>query len=517
MEIIIQEDKMESIVDLFFLNVEKYPKKTAVWCGGKEVSYRGLAEKVCSYENFFLEIGIKKGENIGLPMNNSIESVAVMLAAAELGCAIVPINPTLPKGAVESAFAVGKVKHLVARKSFYQRCEKWDLMAGYFNRICMDGIYPGTLCLQNIKAEDYGGKRCQNIQKTGKELFIITTTSGSTGSPKAIAISQEDKLKRIHKHIDLYHLGEEDRILASTPLYHSLAERLVLLPLCMGATSILLPRFTPNLWIQCIEKQKVTFTIAVSAQLGQVAELLSSPFLPKVDSLKCVVSSSAPLEPHIRTNLINRLSCEFHEMYGTSEISTATDIDFKEMPEKQKSVGKALKGVDIAIRKEDGGLCRVGEIGEITCKTELLCSGYYGMPDAFEESCLEGFFKTGDLGYMDGDGYLYYTGRIKEIIITGGINVYPIDVENCVARLDSVKECAAFSYPDERLGEVVAVAVVEKESKKINVHDIQVQCAQNLADFQQPHKIFVVDELPRNAMGKLVKGKILEYIKRGIE
>ena len=204
-------------------------------------------------------------------------------------------------------------------------------------------------------------------------------------------------------------------------------------------------------------------------------------------------------------------------MYGTSEISTATDIDFKEMPEKQKSVGKALKGVDIAIRKEDGGLCRVGEIGEITCKTELLCSGYYGMPDAFEESCLEGFFKTGDLGYMDGDGYLYYTGRIKEIIITGGINVYPIDVENCVARLDSVKECAAFSYPDERLGEVVAVAVVEKESKKINVHDIQVQCAQNLADFQQPHKIFVVDELPRNAMGKLVKGKILEYIKRGIE
>ena len=86
-----------------------------------------------------------------------------------------------------------------------------------------------------------------------------------------------------------------------------------------------------------------------------------------------------------------------------------------------------------------------------------------------------------------------------------------------MARLDSVKECAAFSYPDERLGEVVAVAVVEKESKKINVHDIQVQCAQNLADFQQPHKIFVVDELPRNAMGKLVKGKILEYIKRGIE
>lgn len=504
------EKIMEQIIDLFFKNAYKNPTKCAIWCDGKTVSYEELALMVNAFANLFLESGIQYKEHIGFPMNNSIESVAIMLAAAEIGCALVPINTTLPKDAIENSFYYGNVKHIIAKSNFYKQYREWDLREISGVKICIDKEYEDCISLtSSVPTSDR-----VNIKKTGEELFIITMTSGSTGNPKPIALTQNNKLQRAKTHIEHYNLKEKDKILAATPLYHSLAERLVLMPLMLGATSILLPRFTPNKWLKCVEEQQVTFTIAVSAQLGQIAELLSSSCAPKIRSLRCIVSSSALLEPDIRDSLINKLDCDFHEMYGTSEISTATDINFKEAVQKQNSVGKQLEGVDIIIRKENGEKCDVGEIGEISCKTKLVCSGYYGMQEAFDNACIEGYFKTGDLGYLDKDGYLYYSGRKKEIIITGGINVFPMDVEACIIKLDGVKECAAFSYPDERLGEVVGVAIVKAENSNIDLRMVQVQCARNLADYQQPHKIFFVDELPKNTMGKLVRAKILENIKK---
>ena len=130
-----------------------------------------------------------------------------------------------------------------------------------------------------------------------------------------------------------------------------------------------------------------------------------------------------------------------------------------------------------------------------------------------EAALHEGYFRTGDLGYVDEDGYLYFAGRKKELIITGAINVYPNDIDKVVSALPEIEECAAFSYPDDRLGEVVALAVVPKEGMEIKTRTIKMYCAKYLADFQQPHKIFMVDRLPKNAMGKLQRMNILEYIR----
>lgn len=235
--------------------------------------------------------------------------------------------------------------------------------------------------------------------------------------------------------------------------------------------------------------------------------------MPEINSLRCVVSSSALLEPYAKNELIEKLHCDFHEMYGTSEVSTATSINFKEALNKKLSVGRPLPEADVRILKDNGDQAPTGEIGEIACKTTLMCNGYYGMPDIFSAAMQKGYFKTGDIGYLDEDGYLYFSGRKKELIITGGINVYPSDVEKCVLELREVSECAAFAYPDERLGEVVALAIVTKKGKKLNKRAIHVQCAKNLADYQHPHKIFFVDQLPKNAMGKLVKSKLMEYVR----
>ncbi|HAG69916.1 MAG TPA: long-chain fatty acid--CoA ligase [Lachnospiraceae bacterium] len=500
---------MGSIAELFFKQVKEKPDKTAIWCDGEEMTYGELSSLVCRYAAYLKSRGVERNDIIGIPMNNSIESAALMLASAAIGAGLAPINPTLPEEAIKTAFEAGRVKHIIARRSFWK---KFTFNGSTGLRLCLDGEAEGCDTFDSVLSSEDRIPQMDGI--TGDETWILTMTSGSTGVPKPIELTQNNKLKRIEAHIRLYDITENDRVLAATPLYHSLAERLVMLPLTIGAESILLPRFTANLWLKCASEQRVTFTIAVSAQLGQIAQLLSSPFAPDITGFRSIVSSSALLEPHVRTELIKKLKCDFHEMYGTSETSTATSINFREAESKQQSVGQAIPEADIKVINDEGEGLPSSEIGEIAIKTGLIFNGYYGQRELTDNAFTQdGYFRTGDLGRLDEDGYLYFCGRKKELIITGGINVYPYDVEQAVSQAEGVKECAAFSYPDDRLGEVVALAVVKEEASEISERSIKLYCAKRLADFQQPHYVFFLDTLPRNPMGKLVRNKIFETVR----
>ena len=488
------------------------PQKQAIWCDGKTATYAEMANLVSRYSNLLLANGIVYGDHVAIPMNNSIESVALFFSAADLGVCLVPLNPTLPIEAIKMAMKSGDVKHLIARKAFFKECERNGGIDVSGVRICLDGEYDGAIPFAQI--DEMPTNRPANEHIDGDESLILTMTSGSTGTPKPIDISQQNKLDRSAAHKRVYGLTKDDRVLAATPLYHSLAERLVILPLMLGATSILLPRFTPTLWLNCAKEQKPTFTIAVSAQLAQIFEVLKQTNTESIDSFRSIVSSSALLEEKVKMELIERLQCEFHEMYGTSETSTITDICFQTAPNKQKSVGYPFDEAKVRILFDDEERdCVVGEVGEIACKSKLICKGYYKMENMMQLSMVDGYFRTGDLGYVDEDGYLYFVGRKKELIITGAINVYPNDIDMVVGRIPEVEECAAFSYPDERLGEVVALAIVRKDECELTERAVKTYCARNLADFQQPHKVFFVDALPKNAMGKLMRNSILEQIR----
>ncbi len=500
------------LADMLYENGTAIPEKIAIWCDGKTATYREMCDLISRYSNLLLSCGIEYGDHIAIPMNNSIESVAIFFSAADLGVCLVPLNPTLPLEAIKVAMDSGDAKHLIARKAFFRECEKKGGVEVEGVSICLDGEYSGTVSFSAIENMSMERHPCEDIR--GDESLILTMTSGSTGNPKPIDISQDNKYNRAMAHIRVYELTKDDRILAATPLYHSLAERLVILPLILGATSILLPRFTPALWLDCAKEQKPTFTIAVSAQLAQILEPLSQPDAPAIDSFRSIVSSSALLEEDVKMKLIDLLHCEFHEMYGTSETSTVTTICFQKARDKQKSVGLPFDEAKIRILDDDEGIdCAPNVVGEIACLSSLTCKGYYKQDALMEATKFEGYFRTGDLGYLDEAGYLYFVGRKKELIITGAVNVYPHDIDAVVSNLLEVDECAAFSYPDDRLGEVVALAIVPREDCEISIRSIQIYCARHLADFQQPHKIFVVDHLPKNTMGKLQRMNILEYIR----
>ncbi|WP_285397569.1 class I adenylate-forming enzyme family protein [Lysinibacillus sp. fls2-241-R2A-57] len=495
------------LADLFFEKAELNENKLAVWCEDESITYKDLANLTNQYANFLLENHVEYGDHIGIPMYNNITSVALILAAANNGIGLVPINPTLPEEAIIHAFEAAEVKHIIATKRFFEKYRNLNLKGQSF---CLDAYVEGKISFLDI---DNCSKSRPYVQKVnGKESFIITLTSGSTGAPKPILLTQENKYKRIKAHYNLYGVTEYDRVLAATPLYHSLAERLVLMPLLAGGTSILMSRFTPKRWLETIKEQGVTFTIAVSAQLNQINCELPKIEMNEISSLRCIVSSSALLETHIRKELIDRLMCDFHEMYGTSESSTVTSINFKEAYSKQNSVGRSLPEASIQILKDDNTVAKAYEVGEILCKTSLICEGYYGQSDLFDENIIEGYFKTGDLGYLDEDGFLYFSGRKKELIITGGINVYPTDIDKVVGRLPEIEECATFAYPDRKLGEIVAIAIVLKKDTNLSIRDVQRYCVKNLADYQLPQNIYFVQRLPKNAMGKLLRTQIIDNI-----
>jgi len=510
------DDMSRKLTDLFYENSDKYPNKEAIWCDGKSLTYEELADYISRYTHFLLSNGVRYGDHIVIPMNNSIESVALFFSSADIGACVVPINPSLPIEAVNTAIDASDAKHIIARRAFYKANDGGNGLNISGCKICIDGEFSGTVSLN-------GMDKMSNIRPNfdyevdGDESFILTMTSGSTGNPKPIDLSQNNKYDRAMAHVRVYKISKEDRVLAATPLYHSLAERLVILPLIIGATSILLPRFTPEIWLRCAKEQKPTFTIAVSAQLAQILGLIKDTDETGITSFRSIVSSSALLEERTKNELIDRLKCEFHEMYGASEVSTVTSICFQDSPEKKKSVGKPFDEAKVRILKggDDSdiiGDCKVNEVGEIACKTVLQCKGYYKQEALMRNAMYEGYFKTGDLGYLDEDGYLYFSGRKKELIITGAVNVYPNDIDEVVGRFAGIAECAAFSYPDEKLGEVVALAAVIKEGSNISSRDIRLYCARNLADFQQPHEIFIVDSLPKNAMGKLRRSEVINHI-----
>jgi long-chain acyl-CoA synthetase len=503
--------KMNSIAKIFFENAAKNPEKIAVWCDGEIISYRELAVLVKKWSNLLIDNNVRYGDHIGVLLPNNIEFVALMLVASNIGVAIVPLNPTLPANAIEHAFYSADVKHIIGISSSMETLSRKNLKDVTGLWLCMDDEAADIKFFKKL-IKSYSDNEITNLNITGNETLILTMTSGSTGEPKPIILTQKNKIDRALAACSLYSVTSRDNILAATPLYHSLAERLVLMPLLIGATSILMPRFSPSMWLKCVKEQKVSFTIAVSSQLTQLVDFLTNSSLPEISSLRCIVSSSALLENNIKSKLLENLKCDFHECYGTSEIAIATNLNLIDSKTKLKSVGKAIPNVDLKILKDDGSFAKPGEAGEIICKTPMLFGGYYKLPELTKKAMFGEYFCTGDIGKLDDDGFLTFIDRKKDIIITGGINVYPKDIETVIMQIPSIEECAAISLPDEKLGEIVAVALVAKKSCEIDLRKVKFHCASNLADFQQPRKYFIINKLPRNNMGKLTKHALVQQL-----
>lgn len=489
---------MNNIIEIFQYNVKNNPDKIAVIFQEKHYTYTTLESDVKRMSKYLEKFNIQKSTHIILLLDNSYEYILCMLSIANLGAVLIPLNTTMKPAAINKAIESTNTTHIITNHSL-KNCfgNASALNIDNSNIIAVD---------QDLSETDIDGYLLNQSKVSYKEDYILTMTSGSTGDPKPIVFTQETKITRsLLGARDLYNLDNNEVIIAASPLYHSLGQRLVLLPLLIGGTSVLLKKFTPQIWIQTVKRTKVTFTIAIASHLEILVDMLANE--TALNSLRTIVSSSSLLKPDIKKKCIERFNCDFHECYGASEVGIVTNLSPEDAKKSINSVGLPLKFVDLKIVDNNKNEVSCGTIGEIICKSQTAFSRYYNNESKTKESVIDGYFYTGDLGYLDGNGFLYLSGRKKEIIIVGGTNVYPVDIESVIGEVEGVKECSVIGVEDTYFGEaILAVLVVDQNS--FNLKDVKVSCIKNLADYQQPMAFEIVEKLPKNNLGKIMKHEL---------
>ena len=482
---------------LFRKQALNQPKKVALIFEDRNYTYGELLEKTDVLAKKLKSI--TKGEKAHLAtfLENSLEMVLLLLAASKVGITLVPLPPDLPEN-----FAYEIMKTCDVEIALVQ------------NRRAFNGITTLSVDnLWNISHSKISEEEYVNLDSP----FIITTTSGSTGKPKPIVLTQRIKLKRAFKGAkEIFNLSEDDIYIVSTPLYHSLAQRFTLLPLITGATVVLMKRFYLQNWLNLVENCKVSFAVLVSSQLENIVFYIwKNKEKYRLGNLKKLISSSAPLLEKTRKKILElakNYGWTVYETYGTSEIGFASILNIMVESQKWDSVGKPLPYVDIKILSPEGKELPPYQIGEIAVKTETVFAGYYKMPKKTQESFTQdGYFLTGDLGYIDEDGYLYFRGRKKEVIITGGINVYPQDVEKVILSHPKVKECAVFGMENDYFGEVVCALIVP-EDKTLSEKELRNYLRGKLTSYQMPVYIQFVEEIPKNQLGKIARKNLKSFV-----
>jgi acyl-CoA synthetase (AMP-forming)/AMP-acid ligase II len=410
-------------------------------------------------------------------------TLLLALALAKLNGTLIPLNFQSPKTKILEAVNATNANLLVTDS----------------NNVC-SLISSQTPCI-SIQELMLHIDNDYKIQSDATNSFIISMSSGSTGNPKPIVISQQAKLARAYQSIQLYNITANDVVLNASPFFHSLGQRLSFVPLVAGATLVYLKHFTPTAWIKLVNRYLVTFTIPVASHLYAL-ESVWAENVEKLSSLRCLVTSSAPIDVNFKKQMQEDIGCEFHEIYGASEVASATNLSPEDFPKKYMTVGNPIQGVRIKILDENRCELETGLVGEIAILSSLRFTEYYKLPELTESSFAEGYFLTGDLGFLDKDGFLTYVSRKKDVIISGGINIYPAEIEKCLMTSALIQQVCVIGVEDKLLGEVVLAICVGSEMNELKLRKI---ANSELLSYQRPIAYFFVSELPLTASGKVDK------------
>jgi long-chain acyl-CoA synthetase len=493
-------------------NAKKHPEKVAICFETQHISYKSLIQQTDKLAALLVDKGVTKGTKIALFCANDPNYARVMLAAAKLYAVVVPLPLSLKGEALTKALEQSQVSFAIAWFTVAQKLLDNGLLAPS-QIVSMGKALEDCQAFEHIM-QSAGDSEMQESGSDSDNLvlpYILTLTSGSTGQPKPIIFSQATKIKRaLVATADYYRLDQHSIVLVSTPLYHSLAQRSLLMPLMLGAKVVILAKFSVEAWCEAIKQFKVTFLFAVSSQLSALLSGWREQF--DLSSLYRVVSSSAKLDKQDKARLLERLNCHFHECYGASELGVVSDFDISgNVP--IASVGKPLSHVAVKIVGEQGETLPAREVGEIVCRSDTLFEGYFNLPEQTAECYdLQGYFRTGDLGYLDENGYLYFSGRKKEMIKSGGISIFPSDVEVIYQSMPDIEECAVIAAPDDKFGEVLCLVYVLKAGSQLTKVDLMKKAMQELLDYQQPHHYVEMKALPKTELGKVLKPQIKQQL-----
>ena len=469
------------IINSFFKTLKKYPKRLFLSVNKKQISYNDFY-KILNNAILILRKNLNSKKKIIIALENSEYSFAVLMACLYLRITIFPINPETNLDKIVEYAKETKVKYFISEKNYK------------INKPIKQ------IKLTDFKKYSYEKKKISIdfIKKFPKKDFnyIVSQSSGITGKSKKIIFTSECKYLRAINTIKLYKLKKKTISIICTPIYHSLAQRIFFVTLLTGGSIVIFKKFSLNEWYSSILKYKVSFSMLVSTHLRQF--LYSKKFnFKKLKSLKTLVSTSDALKVEEKNSLRKKIDCNFHEIYGTSETATISDLKIiKTNSVNNFSVGKPLSDTKVIIKNKKN------KIGEIYCKNSRMFKGYYGSNKKFR------YFPTGDFGFLDRKGYLHYSGRKKDLIKISGINILPFEVEKKINRCQLVKESVVIGIDNSIFGELIKLIIVPKKKDRNSIRFIKKYIENNLNEYEKPQVFEIRSNLPKNSLGKIDKPSI---------
>jgi long-chain acyl-CoA synthetase len=483
----------------------------ALIVGGRRLSFRELNAYVNRLANALLAAGLKKGDKFTTVLPNCLELMAAYWAAAKTGLVIVPTSPMLQEAGLRTIIDDSDSTLVIADTAFV---ETFDRIRNDLPKVANNGFVlvgtggksPGFRSYEPL-LEGASENEPPDAGITGDDLYNIMYSSGTTGMPKGIMYTHEGRAAFCTHFAASFRIMPESVVLHAGSIVFNGALVDLMPWMFVGATYILHEFFDAERVIETIEREKVTHIIMVPAQ---IISMFSSPAYDpsKLESLEMLQNIGAPLLLEHKQRLLRELPGRFHELYGLTE-GLWTILDKHDAPRKPGSVGCPPPFTELKIIREDGSECETGEVGEICGRSPVKRPGYYKRPDLTAKVIVDGWIHSGDAGYLDEDGYLYLADRIKDMIISGGVNVYPKDIEEVVIQHPAVQEVAVFGAPDAKWGESPIAAVVLAPGASVAGEELVAWTNQRVgAKYQRIREVVFYDEFPRNVAGKTLKRKM---------
>lgn len=520
--------------------IEKTPKKIAIHFLGKDITYQELYESALKFANYLVKIGIEKGDRIAIMLPNCPQSVISYYGVLYAGGTVVQTNPLYTEREAEYQLKDAGVKAIVTLDILYPRIMKiWkntDLENMIVTSIKDYLPFPKNLLYPFVQKKEYGFKVAiehsgsnhlfSEIMKIGninnlkvdsdyeEDIALLQYTGGTTGFPKGVMLTHKNLVSNVQMCSAWMSecVPGKEVIMGILPFFHVYGMTTVLLLSVMrGDKMVLLPKFNATEALKTIQKQRPTlFPGAPTLYIG----LLNHPDIDKynLSSIKACISGSAPLPVEVQEKFEKVTGGKLVEGYGLSESSPVTHANFIWSNERVRgSIGVPWPDTDAIIFKPDTTEpLSVGEIGEIAVKGPQVMKGYWNRPEDTAMTLRDGWLLTGDLGYMNEDGYFFVVDRKKDIIIAGGYNIYPREVEEILYEHDAVQECVVAGVPDPYRGETVKAYIVLKDGYQVSEEEFNKYCRANLAAYKVPRIYEFRSELPKTTVGKILRRTLVD-------
>jgi long-chain acyl-CoA synthetase len=465
------------------------------------VTYGMLNEGAARVAGLLKARGLKPGDRIGVMLPNVPYFGAVYYGVLRAGGVVVPMNVLLKGREVSFYLSDAGATQIFAWHGFAAAAREGAEEAGTDVITVEPGKFEELLAGAPREAED--------VEREAADTAVILYTSGTTGTPKGAELTHLNMLENCrHGGIDLVRVTAEDVIFGALPLFHSFGQTCCLnTGVRAGACLTMMPRFEPGKALEIIQRDRVTLFDGVPTMYHA---MLNHPGREQYDvsSLHTCISGGSAMPVEVMRGFERAFGCVILEGYGLSETSPVASFNQLDHPRKPGSIGTPIPGVEMKVVDDAGNEVPAGEVGEIVVKGHNVMKGYWNRPDATAEVLTAGWLCTGDLARVDEDGYFFIVDRKKDMIIRGGFNVYPREIEEVLYEHPAILQAAVVGVPDEALGEEVGAVIVLRPGSEVGVDEIREFVKERVAAYKYPRRLWFANELPTGPTGKIVKREI---------